>query len=852
MSARASKRSGVVVAATLATMTAGVALASSASAATNANWSKGILTISGDNAANSIVVSRDAGGHIKVNGGAVKIRGGQATTSNTTRIQVFGSGGSDTVSFDEGNGSLPAADVFGGADGDTIAGGSKADTLWGQAGDDRIVWSAAGGNDLVEGGADSDTIEARGDNTAETFALTANGTRVRLDRTAAAASFLDIGATERFLLRAGGGDDTFSAVGNLAALIATTAYGEVGKDTLLGSNGADVLDGGDDADFADGQQGNDSVVLGAGDDAFAWDPGDGNDTVDGGTGSDSSRVNGSNANENMAVSANGTGARFTRDVAGIVTDLTRVEKLRIGTSGGADNVVVNDVTGSGLTDVDLDLSTAIGGGDAAADTVTVTGTPGADSMELTADATSRLVTGAPTRVSVAGVEQSSDQLGIQGGAGQDVLALRGTTGDDVLDVAASGLTTWLAVNNGLTSASSVERVVTRSLGGADRIVVGDLTGSEVGGVQVDLAGDGQADLVTVNGTQTTDQITATNGPSGLAVDGLVAAVTVTGADAAQDLLTLSGLAGDDVIDASAVSAGVIKTAINGGLGIDLIRGTQGDDAVTGGDGNDVVYLGGGGDVFSWFAGDDNDTVEGQEGADSTRLNGTSIAENISVSAINDHVRVTRDIATVSMVLGGVEHLGLAVGAGADNISVGDLTGTVMTDVEIGLTGPLGGPDAVADTVTVLGTSGDDDISVSGTEPGAVDVVGLAASVHIAGADGALVDRLVVDAAAGDDYVDASGLINNAVGLTVFGGEGADFILGGDGNDTLDGGPHDDSVLGSDGDDVLVGGDGDDVLLGGQGSDTLTGGNGEDIEIQDWTGVRGGSTGRPGGRGGAGQ
>ena len=113
------------------------------------------------------------------------------------------------------------------------------------------------------------------------------------------------------------------------------------------------------------------------------------------------------------------------------------------------------------------------------------------------------------------------------------------------------------------------------------------------GVQVEQANDGQADLVTVNGTQTTDQITATNAPGGLAVSGLAAAVTVTGADAAQDLLTLSGLAGDDVIDASAVSAGVIKTAINGGLGIDLIRGTQGDDAVTGGDGNDYVYLGGG-------------------------------------------------------------------------------------------------------------------------------------------------------------------------------------------------------------------------------------------------------------------
>ena len=82
---------------------------------------------------------------------------------------------------------------------------------------------------------------------------------MRLDRTGAAASFLDIGATERLLLRAAGGDDTFTATGNLAALIQTTVNGEVGRDTLLGSNGPDLLDGGDDIDFVDGQQGTDTV-----------------------------------------------------------------------------------------------------------------------------------------------------------------------------------------------------------------------------------------------------------------------------------------------------------------------------------------------------------------------------------------------------------------------------------------------------------------------------------------------------------------------------------------------------------------------------------------------------------------
>ena len=138
--------------------------------------------------------------------------------------------------------------------------------------------------------------------------------------------------------------------------------------------------------------------------------------------------------------------------------------------------LVNDVSGTGFTDVDLDLAAAIGGGDAMADTVTVTGTSGADSLELTSDAASRVVSGLPARVSVAGFEANTDRLGIQGGEGQDVLALRGSAGDDVLDVAASDGAALLAVNGGVThvrrrsSASSPE-----SLGGADRITVGDLT-----------------------------------------------------------------------------------------------------------------------------------------------------------------------------------------------------------------------------------------------------------------------------------------------------------------------------------------------------------------------------------------
>ena len=80
----------------------------------------------------------------------------------------------------------------------------------------------------------------------------------------------------------------------------------------------------------------------------------------------------------------------------------------------------------------------------------------------------------------------------------------------------------------------------------------------------------------------------------------------------------------------------------------------------------------------------------------------------------------------------------------------------------------------------------------------VAVLGLAAQVNITGAEAAN-DRLTINALAGDDVVEATGLAVGAIQLTADGGAGDDVLIGGDGND------------------VLLGGDGDDVLIGGPGS-----------------------------------
>jgi Ca2+-binding RTX toxin-like protein len=94
----------------------------------------------------------------------------------------------------------------------------------------------------------------------------------------------------------------------------------------------------------------------------------------------------------------------------------------------------------------------------------------------------------------------------------------------------------------------------------------------------------------------------------------------------------------------------------------------------------------------------------------------------------------------------------------------------------------------------------------------VGVFGLAAQVNITGHEAAN-DRLTVNALAGDDVIEGSGLASGAIALTANGGDGSDVLIGGDNGD------------------ILLGGAGDDVLLGGLGLDILDGGEGDDVEIQ---------------------
>jgi Ca2+-binding RTX toxin-like protein len=910
---------------------------------------QGVLTITGDAHDNTIAVSRDAAGSIFANNGAVKIMGGKATVADTTLIQIFGLDGNDNLSLNETNGALPKANIFGGTGNDTITGGSGNDQLFGQAGNDtllgkggidllfggdgndvltggtgndqvfgqsgndRLIWNPGEGSDLNEGGDGVDTVEVNGGNGAENFTVSANGSRVRFDRVDPAPFTLDIGTTENLVLNANGGADTFTAGNGLAALISLTVDGGAGNDTLTGGDGNDLLIGGDGNDLINGGRGNDTALMGAGNDTFVWNPGDGSDTVEGQGGADTLQFNGSNVNENIALSANGSRLRLSRDVGNVTMDVNGVEQVNVVALGGADTLTVNDLSGTDVTGVSIDLagSPGSGAGDGQADTVIVNGTANADAVQITGSGSSYTVAGLPALVTVQGSEGTNDQLvvnalggndsviaaglpatvvglSVDGGAGNDTITggdgndvLQGGDGNDLIvggrgsdvafmgagddtfvwnpgdgsdvvegqggndtlqfngsnaseniDLSANGsrLRMFRDVGNVTMDVNGVEQVNVVALGGADTVTVNDLSGTGVTGVNLDLAGtpgnrsgDAQADSVIVNGTSAADRIVVAGAASGITISGLAASVHISGIDATIDQLTVNALAGADTIDASGLldttdANGVLVNSIgltlNGGDGDDDLIGSSGDDLIIGGRGNDVAFMGNGDDTFVWNPGDGSDVVEGQGGNDTLQFNGSNVSEKIDLSANGSRLRMFRDVGNVTMDVNGVEQVNVVALGGADTVTVNDLTGTGVTQVNLDLASPPGSGtgDGQADSVIVNGTNAADAVTVGGDASG-VSVTGLAAQVNITGAEAAN-DRLTINTVGGDDVVDASGLSAGTILLTANGGDGDDVLIGGAGNDTL------------------TGGAGDDVLIGGPGVDVLDGGSGDNILIQD--------------------
>ena len=886
----------------------------------------GLLTEFGDSLDNTIVTSRDAAGSILVNGGAVPITGGRATVANTATVQVFGQGGNDTISLDEANGALPAAQLFGGDGNDTLSGGSGNDLLFGQngndiingkagndmlfggagndvmdggtgddqvfgqSGNDRMIWNPGGGNDLMEGGDGSDTAEVNGGNGAETFTITANGTRVRFDRTTPAPFFLDIGTTENLVVNANGGDDVITAGNGLANLIQLTLDGGDGNDTITGGDGNDTLIGGNGNDVITGGRGNDVALLGTGNDTFVWNPGDGSDTVEGQDGFDTLQFNGANVNENVNISANGSRVRFTRDVGNVTMDINGIERINFVALGGLDNIVVNNLAGTGVSQVAIDLSGTPGSnvGDGASDSVTVNGTAGNDTVQVSGVGGFVTVAGLPASVTLAGAEGANDrliidtlggndvisaaglqagtvQLTIDGGAGNDTIT--GSDGNDILiggdgndtitggrgndtatlgngndtfvwnpgdgsDIVEGQAGTDTLVFNG---ANVAENIDISANGSRARLFrnVGNVTMDLNGVEHIQLAALGGADTITVNDLSGTDVKQVAIDLSGTPGSGQ--------GDGTADTVIVNGTAGDDHI--SVVSSGS-SIVVNGLSAQVTINGAEpGNDSlvINGLAGNDVIdasRLHSGLASLTLNGGDGDDRIIGSAGND--LVNGGRGNDTALLGAGNDtFVWTPGDGSDVVEGQAGTDTLQFNGANVNENINISANGGRARLFRDVGnVTMDLNG----VEHVNVVALGGADTITVNdltGTNVNQV-AIDLAATPGSGVGDGQA-DTIVINGTNGNDVitvtenngvVTVSGL---ATDVTITGFEAANdriVINGLGGDDVINasglGGAMLFTANGGDGDDVLIGSRGNDVLSGGAGDDILIGNGGLDV------------------------
>jgi hypothetical protein len=215
-----------------------------------------------------------------------------------------------------------------------------------------------------------------------------------------------------------------------------------------------------------------------------------------------------------------------------------------------------------------------------------------------------------------------------------------------------------------------------------------------------------------------------------------------------------------------VNGGRGDDTLLGGSGNELFFGGRGNDFVDGNGGTDTAFLGSGDDTFVWDPGDGSDKVDGGSGFDTHVFNGSGGGEIFAASANGSRVKFTRNLGGIVMDLNDFEALDVNALEGADSVTIGDLAGTGLTDVNIDLANSAGSDfaDGAADTVLVEGTAGVDTIAAT-ANGGAVDVTGLAASVRIAHTDRAL-DKLTIDTADGADNVSVAAAVNGLIQVTV--------------------------------------------------------------------------------------
>ena len=270
----------------------------------SASFANGVLTVTGTEANDAIVV-RQVGDRVSVRGESIEVNGAPVaflSASEVERIEVNALGGDDVIRLGTVRANtLVAAGagddwVFGGLGDDWVTGGAGNDRLTGGRGRDDLGGEA--GDDSLFGGADDDVLRGG----------------AGADRGRGGAGNDDLAGDD-------GNDDLGGGLGDDSVLGGAgddRCSGESGRDALFGESGDDSLSGGADDDLLRGDAGDDRVNGNFG-----------RDDCQGGTGDDDVRND------------DGDGRRARTEVEGTITAIDlAASQVTIRTAVGQDVVVI--------------------------------------------------------------------------------------------------------------------------------------------------------------------------------------------------------------------------------------------------------------------------------------------------------------------------------------------------------------------------------------------------------------------------------------------------------------------------------------------------------------------------------
>ncbi len=700
---------------------------------------------------------------------------------------VDGLGGSDTVEGGAGN------DVFtvNNPDQGSVLGTAftQVENLSGLGGDDTFnLNSALSGS--IDGGADS----GAGDE----VSYAGNGLAITVGLDAFTAIEILTGSAQSDTLQGTTGADTFNITG--------AGAGSVGG---LSFSGFETVDGLGGSDTIAGTAGNDSFLVSAANAGTA--NGTGFQNVE--------NLSGLAGNDTFTLDADvsGTIDGGTQTTADTVTYATRLSAVTVAVNGFTDiEVLVGSAqsdTLQGTTGADTFNITGAGagsvGGLSFSGFETVDGLGGSDTIAGTAGNDSFLVSAANAGTANGTGFQNVENL--SGLAGNDTFTLDAdvsgtidggtqTTADTV--TYATRLSAITVAVNGFTD---IEVLVGSAQSDTLQGTTGDDTFTVMGAGAGSISGVSFSSFETVDGLAGDDAIAGTSGDDSF---------LVTAADAGtangtgfQDIENLSGLAGNDTFTLDADVSGTIDggtqttadtvtyatrlsaitVAVNGFTDIEVLVGSAQSDTLQGTTGDDTFTVTGAGAgsisgvSFSSFETVDglggSDTIAGTSGDDNFLVSaadaGTAIGtgfqnvENLSGLAGDDTFTLDADVS--GSIDGGTEATGDTVSY-ATRLSAVTVAVNGFTDIEV-LVGS-------AQSDTLQGTTGDDNISISGAGSGSL------AGVSFSSFE-------TVDGLAGDDTVtgtalDDSFLVNSPNAGSVAGTNFNDIenLSGGAGDDTF--------------------------------------------------------------------